>query len=107
MIADDIKRRVSSNIKKYRKIKHYTQTDLSNLTGINFQTIASIESCRVWTSDTNLAKIADVLDIDVYKLFLPSQDTLIYETEASELKVHLFEKIKKIIDDSYNELNIK
>lgn len=104
MTKEQLQRRVSSNIKKYRKLKNYTQTDLAEKTSIGFQTIASIESCRVWTSDTNICKIADALDIDVYKLFLPTKDTIIYEEEAVKLKESLFEQIKQIIEDSYNEI---
>ena len=76
MTKIELKRRISSNIKTYRKSKGFTQSDLSEKTGIGFQTIASIESCRVWTSDENLCRIAEALDIDIYKLFLPTKDTL-------------------------------
>lgn len=93
MTKDEVKRRISSNIKTYRKAKGYTQSDLSEKTGIGFQTIASIESCRVWTSDENLCKIAEILGVDIYKLFLPTKDTLIYEEEASALKEKLMNQI--------------
>ena len=104
MTKDEVKRRISSNIKTYRKAKGYTQSDLSEKTGIGFQTIASIESCRVWTSDENLCKIAEILGVDIYKLFLPTKDTLIYEEEASVLKEKLMNQIEKIIEHSYAEV---
>lgn len=104
MTKDEVKRRISSNIKTYRKAKGYTQSDLSKKTGIGFQTIASIESCRVWTSDENLCKIAEILGVDIYKLFLPTKDTLIYEEEASALKEKLMNQIEKIIEHSYEEV---
>lgn len=104
MTKNELKRRISSNIKTYRKTKGYTQSDLSERTGIGFQTIASIESCRVWTSDENLCKIAEILGVDIYKLFLPTKDTLIYEKESSELKEKLMNQIEKIIEHSYEEL---
>lgn len=104
MTKNELKRRISSNIKTYRKTKGYTQSDLSERTGIGFQTIASIESCRVWTSDENLCKIAEILGVDIYKLFLPTKDTLIYEKKSSELKEKLMNQIEKIIEHSYEEL---
>ena len=104
MNKDEVKRRISSNIKTYRKAKGYTQSDLSEKTGIGFQTIASIESCRVWTSDENLCKIAEILGVDIYKLFLPTKDTLLYEEEASALKEKLMNQIEKIIEHSYEEV---
>ena len=104
MTKDEVKRRISTNIKTYRKAKGYTQSDLSEKTGIGFQTIASIESCRVWTSDENLCKIAEILAVDIYKLFLPTKDTLLYEEEASALKDKLMNQIEKIIEHSYDEL---
>lgn len=103
MTKIELKRRISSNIKTYRKSKGFTQSDLSEKTGIGFQTIASIESCRVWTSDENLCRIAEALDIDIYKLFLPTKDTLIYEKESYELKEKLMNQIEKIIEHSYEE----
>lgn len=43
MEQEQLKLRVASNIKKYRKQKKLTQSDLASQTGISFQTIASIE----------------------------------------------------------------
>ena len=103
MNGEDLKRRISANIKKYRKIKNYTQSDLAEKTGISPQTIASIESYRVWTSEDNICKIAEILGIDIYKLFLPTKDTLIYEEESAALKEKLMLKIEKIIELSYEE----
>lgn len=104
MEQEQLKLRVASNIKKYRKQKKLTQSDLASQTGISFQTIASIESCRVWTSDLNICKIADILEVDVYKLFLPTKDTFIHEEEARKLKEDLYKDIQKIIEKSFQDI---
>ncbi len=96
MTKDELKRRISSNIKSCRKAKGYTQSDLSEKTGIGFQTIASIESCRVWTSDENLCKIAESLGVDIYKIFLPTKDTLIYGIRKLNLRLRLTGKINQV-----------
>ena len=104
MTREQLKLRVSSDIKKYRKEKKLTQADLSKITGVGFQTIASVESCRCWTSDGNLCKIADALEVDVYKLFLPTEDTFVHEEEAAKLKENLYKDIGKIIEISFEDI---
>lgn len=105
MKEDEIQRRVAANIKKFRKEKGISQQELGKLAGLSDQTINSIEICRKWPSQTTLSKITNVLEVDIYQLFLPTVDTYIYEKEANELKRFLYDKIKKIIEDGYNQLD--
>lgn len=96
----EIQKRVALNIKKYRNLKMYTQRDLSKLTGLSNDSINSIECGRVWPSKKSLEKITEALEIDVYKLFLPTENIAIHE-DLPELKEYLFNNIKQVISDAY------
>ena len=72
-------------------------TGLAEKSGVNFQTLASIEMCRIWTSDTNLVKIAEALEIDASEFFLP------LEKNAEVIKHIVEANIKRIIQETYAE----
>ena len=74
-----------------------TQKELAEKSGVNFQTLASIEMCRIWTSDANLVKIAEALEIDVSEFFLP------FEKTTKVIKDILEANIKRIIQETYAE----
>ncbi len=62
---------VGKNIKKYRKIKGYTQQELANKIGYTVGFISNIESksyLQTFSLDT-LYLIAQKLDINIKKLF--------------------------------------
>lgn len=67
----DIKRIISLNIRKYRKLKGYTQEELALYTDRSFEFIRRLESekgkrgCSIKT----LYRIATVLEISMDKLF--------------------------------------
>lgn len=67
----DIKRIISLNIRKYRKLKGYTQEELALYTDRSFEFIRRLESkkgkrgCSIET----LYRIATVLEISMDKLF--------------------------------------
>lgn len=67
----DIKRIISLNIRKYRKLKGYTQEELALYTDRSFEFIGRLESekgkrgCSIET----LYRIATVLEISMDKLF--------------------------------------
>ncbi len=62
---------LSQNIKKYRKGK-FTQEQLAEAIGVSAQNINDIEGKRRWPRESTLVKIASILDIEVYQLFVPT-----------------------------------
>ena len=68
---NDLRRTLSLNIKKQRKILGLTQEKLAETTDLSSQTINDIEGCRMWVSDKTILKLAKVLHIDAYQLFEP------------------------------------
>jgi len=60
-----------NNVKLYRHKKGYTQEKLSEVTGISSDYLSEIERGKRTTSFKRILLIADALEIEVYKLFLP------------------------------------
>lgn len=61
---------VGLNIAYYRRLKNFTQESLAEALDIDQTHLSKIERASVGISLDNIFKIADVLDIDVYKLFV-------------------------------------
>jgi transcriptional regulator with XRE-family HTH domain len=62
---------LSSNMRKQRKSLCISQEKLAEMAGVSTQTINDIECCRSWVSDKTIAKLAEVLGVDVFQLFVP------------------------------------
>ena len=97
MEEQEFKKRLSFNLKLFRKSKDLTQKELAEKSGVHFQTIASIEMCRIWTSDANLVKIAEALEIDPSEFFLP------LEKNTKAIKDIVESNIKRMIQETYAE----
>ena len=84
MESQELRECLSLNLKKYRKIKGWSQFELAEKAEISEQTVNSIEGLRLWPSDKTLAKLANVLEVEMYRLFVPQ--TLAMQSETiSEL----------------------
>lgn len=75
-------------VKEYRKQKKITQEKLSELIGVDNGYISKLEVGQNFPSLKTLEKIADVLEVDLYKLFLYTQE------KDKDLKI----EINKIYD---------
>ena len=62
---------VRRNIKKYRKMRHYTLQELADLTGLSHGYVRDLESFGIEKTPLleTLGKIANALDIDIRQLF--------------------------------------
>ena len=56
-------------LKKLREKKGYSQENLAELVGLEYQTISRIETGYYFTSYDNLVKIADALNVKLKDLF--------------------------------------
>ena len=59
-----------NNIKYFRSLKNLTQEKLSEISGISRDYLSEIERGKKTPSIKRLIKIAEALDIDVYKFFI-------------------------------------
>jgi len=101
-----LRRVLSANIKHYRVKLGYTQEKLAETVGLSDQTINDIEGCRTWVSDKTIVKVARVLNIEAYQLFLP-------QTEAekffpvkvpADILQDLKESIKEDLERRFSEV---
>lgn len=99
MESQELRETLSQNLKKYRKIKGWSQFELAEKAEISEQTVNSIEGLRLWPSDKTLAKIANVLEVEMYRLFVPQKLTL--QSEAiSELKHAVVKTVENLVHDT-------
>lgn len=61
---------IYKNIKKYRLEKGYSQVEFAEMVGFSVDYISLIENGKRTPSLKSLFKIAEVLGLEVYKLFL-------------------------------------
>ena len=102
MEAQELRESLSQNLKKYRKIKGWSQFELAEKAEISEQTVNSIEGLRLWPSDKTLAKIANVLEVEMYRLFVPQKLTL--QSEAiSELKHAVVKTVETLVHDTLQD----
>ena len=64
---DDILKLFGNNIRRYRKEKNISQEKLAELTDLHRTYISDIERSK---RSISLQKIAEALEIEVYKLFM-------------------------------------
>jgi len=102
MEAIELREALSQNIKKYRKQKGWSQFELAEKADVSEQTINSIEGLRLWASDKTLFKIASVLEVDMYKLFVPQKLTLQSES-ITELKHAVVKTVETLVHNTLQD----
>ena len=93
------------NIKMLRKKSGFSQEKLAEAADLSAQTISDIEGCRTWVSDKTLEKLSQILNVDVFQLFIPpiesdGGDSLLYN-RLTKLKTIMKEDIDKRLDQFY------
>ena len=102
MEPQELREILSQNLKKYRKLKGWSQFELAEKADISDQTINSIEGLRLWPSDKTLAKIANVLDVELYKLFVP-QKLIMQSDSIAELKHAIINTVENLVHDTLRD----
>ena len=102
MESQELRETLSQNLKKYRKLKNWSQFELAEKAEISKQTINSIEGLRLWPSDKTLAKIANVLEVEMYRLFVPQKLTM--QSEAIvDLKHAVVKTVEGLVHDTLSD----
>lgn len=102
MESQELRECLSLNLKKYRKIKGWSQFELAEKAEISEQTVNSIEGLRLWPSDKTLAKLANVLEVEMYRLFVPQTLAMLSET-ISELKHAVVKTVETLVHDTLQD----
>jgi transcriptional regulator with XRE-family HTH domain len=104
--AKKLRKILSGNIKKYRKLLGLSQERLAEVAELSAQTVNDIEGCRTWVSDKTIVKLAQALHIEAYQLLFPNNEAekvFPVLTPAMILQT-LQENIKKAVDREFDEV---
>ena len=67
---NDIKVLLGKRIREIRKSQNLTQDSLAELVGVESPSISNIENGKYYPTNENLQKIADVLKVKPYELYM-------------------------------------
>jgi transcriptional regulator with XRE-family HTH domain len=91
---------LSSNLKKYRHRRNWSQFTLAAKVNISTNFLADIEAGNTWVSAQTLVKLAKAFEIDVFELLKPQKE---------ETELHKKQKIdnnKVVLSQFTQDLNI-
>lgn len=71
MTEQEVRERLSQNIKRYRALHGWSQVKLAEKLEVSANFVADIETGKSWISSVTLTKLANIFDTDVYNLFRP------------------------------------
>ena len=75
MDEESLRNLLSQNIKRYRQRKGWSQAKLAEKMDISTNYLSDIETKRGWVSAFSLVKLANALEIEVFELFKPEEET--------------------------------
>ena len=90
----DIKQIVGKNIQTFRKLNNYTQEQLAEMIRLETISLSRIETGKNYPTSENLAKIAEILNVEPYRFYIP-------ESEPSEAEI--MENILKLLNQVKND----
>jgi len=68
--GEEIREIFSRNLKHFRGLKNLSQFALSNKAGLAHNFVNDIENRKKWVSPETIAKLAIVLEVEPYQLFI-------------------------------------
>lgn len=84
----ELRKILSSNIKKHREVLGLSQERLAELAEISTIMVKDIEGCRTWVSDKTIINLAFALKTDIYRLLMPTNgfEEEIFKTTYADLE---------------------
>jgi transcriptional regulator with XRE-family HTH domain len=90
----DLRRILSTNVKKHREMLGISQEKLAEDAKISINMVQDIEGCRTWVSETTLKKLTLALKTDTYRLFMT---TIVHDKEIKRtIQRDLFKILQKM-----------
>lgn len=105
MTPETFKNIFSTNIKKYRKLNHFTQMSLAEKANISVGYLCDLEAGNKWGTPETITKLATALNISPSQLFISDSDDNT-NTITDDLLL-LSEEIKENIDTKISDLQKK
>ena len=91
----EIQTRLAHNLKRLRKNRNLTQFELAEKANISEAMVKSIELSISWPSEKTLTNLAEALEIDIIRFFVP---IALEEKEQN----NLYNEIKSVIAKNFN-----
>jgi transcriptional regulator with XRE-family HTH domain len=88
-----------------RKKRWLSQEKLAEAAELSAQTISDIEGCRTWVSDKTLERLAGVLKVAIYELFMPLNMGYIDKSEV--LLYNQLQELRSTINSDIDEKLIR
>jgi len=112
MTEQELRAILSSNLKRYRSYRKFTQEELAEKLGISIPFLSDIENSRKWVSPATLVKLADALNIEPHELLKQEQPaspgmTLILDKWSDEIVDAVTLTVKNIKEYYQSPTNIE
>jgi len=106
MEENELRAVFAENIKKYRNKRGWNQLLLAEKLDISSNFLSEIETGKGWVSPLTLVKLANTLEIEVFKLFIPKNYQFGTQDEQTTGKMKRFAADLSIaLDVSTTEVN--
>ncbi|MHC6203947.1 helix-turn-helix domain-containing protein [Breznakiellaceae bacterium SP9] len=110
----ELRKILSTNIKRYRSRREWSQAKLAENIEISTNFLSDIETGKGWVSPATLVKLANTLNIKVYELFkeeVPDTDTggvkELMAQFVNDISIALSQSMSRSISDTLNKILIK
>ncbi len=103
-MTSDICKELGNNIRRLRKAAGFSQETFAEAIEIGTTSLSLIEIGKGFVTARTLAKIADVLNVDVFKLFLVKNDDnldLFYQNILKKVEKYKNNKEKLVLLDAF------
>ena len=99
MTTEEVQLIYAENIRRRRIEKGLTQEQLAEKIGMSPKYISDIETARKPGSLDTIIQIGNVLDYEMYEIFLPNSKTISYDSKRTK---QLMTKLRSAVNDILN-----
>jgi len=96
---------LAENIRKFRNRRGWSQLLLSEKLDISANYLSSVETGKGWVSPLTLVKLAKILEIEVFELFKPPNNSTTAQTTSADEKIKRFAKDLTLALDVHSSEN--
>jgi transcriptional regulator with XRE-family HTH domain len=109
MVKDYIRVILSGNLRKLRKHREWSQTELAKKANISMNFLSEIECCRKWPYPETLQNLAEALGVEVFDFFKTKEDettpgTPNIEEYLNRLSTNIAAAVEKSVKDTITSL---
>ena len=112
MANEQVRTLLGANLRRFRSRREWSQTDLAERANISMNYLSEIERGLKWPYPENLQNLANALDIKVYELFKPENETALnmekyMERFSNDAILAVQEAVKKSLENVKKQHRIK